>query len=122
MKLILKKVKSMMEEVIKVTDSAVKRIVEIRAKDENVKKYLRIKVLGGGCSGFQYNFNLDGEIHDDDLKIEEENQIIIVIDKTSLEFLKGCSLDFVSNLGGSYFKINNPNATANCGCGNSFAM
>lgn len=112
----------MMEEVIKVTDSAVKRIVEIRAKDENVKKYLRIKVLGGGCSGFQYNFNLDGEIHDDDLKIEEENQIIIVIDKTSLEFLKGCSLDFVSNLGGSYFKINNPNATANCGCGNSFAM
>ncbi len=106
----------------KVTPNALKRILEIKSKVGNLTKHLRIKVLGGGCSGFQYNFNLEEEINDDDLKIEENGKIIVVIDSVSLEFLSGCSIDFVQNLGGTYFKIDNPNATANCGCGNSFAV
>jgi iron-sulfur cluster assembly protein len=105
-----------------VLTEALNRILEIRKKDRNEGKFLRIKVLGGGCSGFQYNFNLDDNLDVEDFKIEEGDDVIIAIDQTSLEFLKGCSIDFVNNLGGSYFKINNPSATANCGCGNSFAI
>ncbi len=106
----------------KVLPNALKRILEIQSKKENKNKHLRIKVLGGGCSGFQYNFNLDEEVNDDDFTIKEKKHIVIVIDSVSLDFLNGCSIDFVKNLGGTYFKISNPNATANCGCGNSFAV
>lgn len=106
----------------KVLSNALKRILEIQSKEENKGKHLRIKVLGGGCSGFQYNFNLDTEFSDDDFQIKEDGKLVIVIDSVSLGFLHDCSIDFVENLGGTYFKINNPNATANCGCGNSFAI
>ena len=106
----------------KVTPNALKRILEIKSRPENVGKHLRIKVLGGGCSGFQYNFHLENELNSDDLKIEENGEIIVVIDEVSMQFLSGCSIDFVQTLGSTYFKINNPNATANCGCGNSFSV
>ena len=112
----------MIDNIVKITNDAIKRIIEVQNKEQNNGKFLRIKVLGGGCSGFQYNFNLDDKINDDDLQISEKDHLIAVIDKSSLQFLEGCSLDFVSNLGGAYFKIDNPNATANCGCGNSFAV
>ena len=106
----------------KISDSALNRILEIKSKDGNADKNLRIKILGGGCSGFQYNFNLDDQVNEDDFQINKDQKLIAVIDKTSLDFLHNCSLDFVDNLGGSYFKIDNPNATGNCGCGSSFAI
>lgn len=105
-----------------ITKDALNRVKEISAKEANQGKFLRISVLGGGCSGFQYNFNLDDKIVQDDSKIEDNSNIVVVIDKVSMDFLDGCKLDFVDNLGGNYFKIENPKATANCGCGNSFAI
>ena len=110
------------KEEFKVIDSAKERIVELQKKPDNKGKFLRIKILGGGCSGFQYNFELDSKIAKDDFVIKEKKTAIIVIDSVSLDFLKGCSIEFVNNLGGSYFTINNPNATATCGCGSSFAV
>lgn len=105
-----------------VLPNAIKRILELKTKAENVDKFLRIKVLGGGCSGFQYNFALDSNLEEDDFRFSEDEKLLVAIDKVSLDFLANCSLDFVQNLGGSFFKIENPNATANCGCGNSFSV
>ena len=94
--------------------------VKILLKDEE-GSYFRISVLGGGCSGFQYDFSFDEKPKDDDM-IFKEGGINYVIDKVSIDFLRGSTLDYVSELAGSYFKIENPNATANCGCGTSFSI
>lgn len=108
---------------VNLTNSALERIREIQQKDLNREKFLRISVSGGGCSGFQYIFELDEKRRDDDIKILEENsKIIAVTDETSLPFLEGAEVDFVKELGASYFKVNNPNAKASCGCGSSFSI
>ena len=83
--------------------------------------YFRISVLGGGCSGFQYDFSFASFPNEDDL-VFNENGINYLIDKTSIDFLEGSTLEYVSELAGAYFKIENPNATANCGCGTSFSI
>ena len=83
--------------------------------------YFRISVLGGGCSGFQYDFSFTSSPNEDDL-IFKENGISYLIDKTSIDFLTGSTLEYISELAGAYFKIENPNATANCGCGTSFSI
>ncbi len=82
---------------------------------------LRLAVTGGGCSGFQYNFALDDARAEDDLAIEEGG-VTVLIDSTSLEFLKGAEIDYVDDLIGAAFKVNNPNATSSCGCGTSFSV
>jgi iron-sulfur cluster assembly accessory protein len=82
---------------------------------------LRLAVTGGGCSGFQYNFALDDARAADDLAVEEGG-VTVLIDSTSLEFLKGAEIDFVDDLIGASFKVNNPNATSSCGCGTSFSV
>ena len=108
---------------ISLTNSALNRIKEIRQKESNHEKFLRIGVSGGGCSGFQYLFDLDNKSNDDDVKIYEENsQILAVTDEVSLKFLDGCKVEFVKELGSSYFKVINPNAKASCGCGSSFSV
>lgn len=108
---------------ISLTNSAIERIKEIREKPNNHEKFLRIGISGGGCSGFQYLFDLDEKSGADDIKIYEENsQILAKTDETSLQFLDGCEIDFVKELGASYFKVNNPNAKAKCGCGSSFSI
>lgn len=108
---------------ITLTNSASERIHEVQAKENNRDKFLRVSISGGGCSGFQYIFELDDKKHDDDIKIVEENtKIIAITDKTSLPFLDGAEIDFVKELGASYFKVNNPNAKSNCGCGSSFSI
>ncbi len=108
---------------ITLTESALKRIAEIQQKDSNHEKFLRISISGGGCSGFQYIFDLDGTRRDDDVKIFEENsKIIAITDETSLPFLEGAQIDFIKELGASYFKVINPNAKASCGCGSSFSV
>lgn len=108
---------------ITLTESAISRIHELRQKEANRDKFLRVAVSGGGCSGFQYLFNLDDKTNSDDVKIYEENaQLIATTDEVSLPFLNGCVIDFVRDLGSSYFKVVNPNAKASCGCGSSFSV
>src|SRR5215475_11319986 len=95
-----------------VSARAARRIAEI-LKAETSPLMLRLAVSGGGCSGFQYNFTLDDARADDDLVIERDGATVLV-DPMSLEFLKGAELDFVDDLIGAAFKVNNPNATSSC--------
>ena len=82
---------------------------------------LRISVTGGGCSGFQYNFSLDDQTHDDDVLIEQDG-VAVVLDETSVPFVSGAVLNFKTDLMGAYFTMENPNATSTCGCGTSFSV
>jgi len=83
--------------------------------------FLRVAVEGGGCSGFSYKFEFAEKANEDDLVITRDGATV-VIDEMSLEFLEGSEIDYANELIGSAFKINNPNATANCGCGTSFSI
>jgi len=105
---------------VTVSARAAKRIAEI-LQSEAQPVMLRVAVTGGGCSGFQYNFALDDSRLDEDLVIERDGATVL-IDPVSLDFLKGAEIDFVDDLIGASFKINNPNATSSCGCGTSFAV
>jgi iron-sulfur cluster assembly accessory protein len=105
---------------VKLTDSAVRRIAEI-LKGEPESSFLRIGVDGGGCSGFTYTYKIESDRTDDDLVLDRDGALVL-IDSISLQFLRGCRIDFVDNLMGRMFKIENPAATASCGCGSSFAV
>jgi len=99
---------------------AAKRINEIIAQ-ENEAKFLRVTVSGGGCSGFQYDFSLVDSKNEDD-EVFERDGAQLLVDKMSLLYLSGSELDFSDQLIGASFQINNPNATASCGCGTSFSI
>jgi len=101
------------------TDSCAKRIGQLRDMEGKPNLMLRVSVLGGGCSGFQYKFGLDDAVNGDDQTFEL-NGTRVVTDEVSLELLGGSVVDFKEDLGGSFFSVENPNATANCGCGASF--
>lgn len=105
---------------IVITDRAAERIGEILASEPK-GSMLRISVNGGGCSGFQYGFDIDGEKAADDLLLERGTATVL-IDEVSLQYLKGSIVDFVDDLIGQSFKIDNPQATASCGCGTSFSL
>jgi iron-sulfur cluster assembly accessory protein len=105
---------------ITVTDRAATRIAEITAA-EAVSPVLRVSVEGGGCSGFQYKFDLVGSHAADDLVIER-NGAVVVIDPVSVQYMEGSEIDFVDDLIGASFQIKNPVATASCGCGTSFSI
>jgi iron-sulfur cluster assembly accessory protein len=102
------------------TKSAAVRVAEI-LRDEPPGSVLRVGVDGGGCSGFQYTYEITQARDADDLILEEAGATV-VIDPISLDFLRGCRIDFIDNLMGRMFKIDNPAATASCGCGSSFAI
>jgi len=102
------------------TERAVARISEILGS-QPAPAALRVAVLAGGCSGFQYKFDLDSVTQPDDLVIEE-GPARVLVDPTSLDLLAGAELDYKDELMGSYFAIRNPNATSACGCGTSFAI
>jgi iron-sulfur cluster insertion protein len=102
----------------KVTDRAFERLAEIIPVASN--KGLRVAVEGGGCSGFQYNIELDIK-HEDDLILEKEGNKVF-IDSTSLPFLSNATIDFSDELIGARFIIDNPNASSSCGCGTSFSI
>ncbi len=106
---------------IVVSERAARRIREILAAEERPGLRLRLSVAGGGCSGFQYRFDLDDRVEEGDIEIEQDGARVVV-DGMSLMFLLGSELDFVEDLTGAYFRVNNPNATASCGCGTSFAI
>jgi len=102
----------------KVTPRAFERLAEIGAASQG--KALRVAVEGGGCSGFQYNIDLDAPAADD-LVLEAEGEKV-VIDQTSLPFLADAVIDFSEELIGARFTIQNPNAASSCGCGTSFSI
>ena len=105
---------------VTLSDRAARRIAEI-LKGETQPTALRLAVTGGGCSGFQYNFALDESQLDEDLVVEKDGARVL-IDPVSLDFLAGSEIDFTDDLIGQAFKVNNPNATASCGCGTSFTV
>ncbi|MEN8196077.1 MAG: iron-sulfur cluster insertion protein ErpA [Pseudomonadota bacterium] len=104
-----------------ITENAAKRIAALRAAEGNDALMLRITVSGGGCSGFQYAFDFDDTVKDDD-RVFERDGIKVVVDDVSLDFLDKAQVDFKEDLIGSYFAIENPNATSSCGCGTSFSI
>jgi iron-sulfur cluster insertion protein len=104
-----------------VSASAARRVAELIAQEPVPGKRLRLSVSGGGCSGFQYGFALDAADEEGDVLIERDGAKIVV-DGMSLLYLTGAELDWVEDLTGSYFRVNNPNASSSCGCGTSFSI
>jgi len=102
------------------TESAAKRVLTLRDKEQNPKLMLRVTVLGGGCSGFQYDLDLDDQLSPEDLTFEK-NGAVLVTDSTSIQFLQNAEIDYVTDMIKSQFKIRNPNEAAGCGCGKSFS-
>jgi len=104
-----------------ISDSAARRIAELARIEGDERIMLRVTVSGGGCSGFQYAFTLDEQINEDDV-VFETNGIRVVVDDVSLDLVQGSRLEYVDELIGSFFKLDNPNASSTCGCGSSFAI
>ena len=104
---------------IDLTAAAAVAVKELLEKRELEDYALRIYVQGGGCSGFQYGMALENNIREQDTVIEEHD-VKVVIDEVSIGYMKGASIDYVEDVMGSGFKIENPNALSSCGCGNSF--
>jgi len=102
------------------SENAARRIKAI-ASSEGRPLMLRVAVDGGGCSGFQYRFDLVDTVEDDDLKVERDDAVALV-DVVSLVLLKGSEIDFVDELAGAEFRVRNPNAKSSCGCGVSFSI
>lgn len=102
------------------SENAARRIKAI-AHSEGRPLMLRVAVDGGGCSGFQYRFDLVDTVEDDDLKVERDDAVALV-DVVSLALLKGSEIDFVDELAGAEFRVRNPNAKSSCGCGVSFSI
>ncbi len=105
---------------ITLTERAARRINEIMAT-EPAGSMLRISVNGGGCSGFQYAFDVERTRQNDDLVIERDGAAVLV-DEVSIQYMDGSVIDFVDDLIGQSFKIENPHAIASCGCGTSFTI
>jgi len=103
-----------------VSPRAAARVAEIVAMQQDAGA-LRVAVLAGGCSGFQYRFELDREPQSDDIVIERDGARVL-IDPASLDLLGGAELDYTDELMGSHFTVRNPNATSACGCGTSFSI
>ncbi len=110
----------MSETNVVLTEKAARRINQIAANEASAKLF-RVSVEGGGCSGFQYKFDLVGEPESGDLVIEREGARML-IDPVSLDYLKGSEIDFVDDLMGATFRVRNPNAQSSCGCGTSFSL
>ncbi len=108
-----------MDNKIEVTESAQNHINKILISENS--QFFRITVLGGGCAGFQYKFDFSQKANEDDLIFEYKNASVL-IDKTSIELIKGSKIDYVKELIGSSFKISNPQASSSCGCGTSFSI
>jgi iron-sulfur cluster insertion protein len=106
---------------IEITNSAVAKIADILAEENNPKAKLRIFVQGGGCSGFQYGFTLDEDVAQDDFEIEKSG-VILLVDSMSAQYLQGSTVDYKEEFMGSQFVINNPTAKSTCGCGSSFSV
>ncbi len=105
---------------VTITDRAARQIGEI-LKSEPQGSMLRVSVEGGGCSGFQYKFGFERGKADDDLVLAHDG-VTVLIDPVSVKYMADAEIDYVENLIGAAFKVNNPIATASCGCGTSFSI
>lgn len=105
---------------VELTESAAARVAAIATKQAK-PAILRLSVEGGGCSGFQYKFGLADTVEDDD-SVAETDGVRLVVDSVSLDLVSGAAVDYVESLGGSAFKVTNPNAASGCGCGSSFSV
>ena len=106
---------------IQFSDSAAKRVHQLINEEENPNLKLRVYVTGGGCSGFQYGFTFEETVNEDDTQVTKDN-VTLLIDPMSLQYLTGSEIDYQDNVQGSQFVIRNPNATTTCGCGSSFSV
>ena len=106
---------------LEITTSAVSRLSDLIASKDNKDLRLRVYVQGGGCSGFQYGFQFEEEKAADDFEFESAGVAVLVY-PLSYQYLTGASIDFIDDLQGSRFVVNNPNATTTCGCGSSFGI
>ena len=106
---------------INLSARAVQKVRDLVSEEENDELKLRVFITGGGCSGFQYGFTFDELLADDDTVIEKEG-VTVLVDPMSFQYLEGSVVDYTEGLEGSRFVINNPNATATCGCGSSFSI
>lgn len=104
-----------------ITDSAITKINDLLAEENNPNLKLRTFVQGGGCSGFQYGFTFDEDQNEDDFLIEK-NGAKILVDAMSMQYLEGAVIDYKEDLMGASFSIQNPNAQSTCGCGSSFSI
>ena len=109
------------ERLIRITESAARRITALKAQEEATGAFLRIAVSGGGCSGFQYGLSFDDQKNADDFAFEKDG-VTVIVDDVSLDLLNGAEVDFVEDMMGASFQIKNPNAASSCGCGNSFSI
>ena len=103
------------------TDAAARKVKSLIEGEDNHNLRLRVYITGGGCSGFQYGFTFDDQVNDGDLTIENQN-VGLVVDPMSLQYLIGGTVDYTEGLDGSRFVVQNPNASSTCGCGSSFSI
>ena len=102
------------------TDNAANKVKSLIDEEGNTELKLRVFVIGGGCSGFQYGFTFDEETAEEDT-VMEKNGVQLLIDAMSYQYLVGAEIDYTDGLEGAQFVIKNPNATSTCGCGSSFS-
>lgn len=107
--------------IISLTDNAAEKVKSLITEEGNERLKLRVFVTGGGCSGFQYGFSFDEEMNEDDTLVNNKGANLLV-DPLSYQYLVGSKVDYVENLDGSRFVVNNPLATTTCGCGSSFSL
>lgn len=106
---------------LSITESAKVRVLELLAEENNPNLYIRTFVQGGGCSGMSYGFTLDESKNEDDFEIPLLDSKTLLVDAMSMQYLTGAVIDYVDDLSGSRFSIENPNAETTCGCGSSFS-
>ena len=106
---------------IQISDSAANRLTNLIASKDDPNLLFRVYIQGGGCSGFQYGFQFEEEADGDDLEFDHSG-VRVVVDPMSLQYLDGAEVDFIDDLQGSRFVVNNPNAATTCGCGSSFGI
>ncbi|MFT4807150.1 MAG: iron-sulfur cluster insertion protein [Paraglaciecola sp.] len=106
---------------IEFSDAAARKVKNLVDEEENPNLKLRVYVTGGGCSGFQYGFTFDEKVNEGDTTIDK-NEVTLVVDPMSLQYLVGGEVDYTEGLEGSRFLVTNPNATTTCGCGSSFTV
>jgi iron-sulfur cluster insertion protein len=111
----------MMQTEIDFTDRAAAKVRQLMDGEGNEALKLRVFITGGGCSGFSYGFTFDEDVAEDDAVVERQG-VTMVVDSLSYQYLLGAEVDYREDLQGSSFVVQNPNASATCGCGNSFAI
>lgn len=102
------------------TENAAEKVKQLIAEEENPNLMLRVFIQGGGCSGFQYGFTFEDNANDDDTRVVK-NEVTLLVDPMSLQYLTGAEIDYQEGLQGAQFVIKNPNAKTTCGCGSSFS-